>query len=105
MVIISKTTLTDYGNIHTNAAEPLNNWYAIASKANWGNFSDVKQSFNSVDAVGNDRLVFNIKGDNYRLITLVLFRVRTVFVLWIGTHAEYDKLNKHTGAANVQYDK
>lgn len=105
MVIITKTTLSDYGEIHDTAAEPLNNWHEITKKANWGSFADIKQSFNSVDAVGNNRFVFNIKGNGYRLITLILFKVRTVFILWVGTHAEYDKLNKHVGAANVQYVK
>jgi mRNA interferase HigB len=105
MVIITKTTVTGYGKLHSTAAEPLNNWYTIIKRADWGSIEDVKNTFNSVDAVGNDRYVFNIKGNAYRLIALILFSTRTVFILWIGTHAEYDKLNKHVGAANVQYEK
>ncbi len=58
-----------------------------------------------VDAVGNDRYCFNIKGNDFRLIVLIIFRTRTVFVLWFGSHAEYDKLNKSIGAANVTHDK
>jgi mRNA interferase HigB len=51
-----------------------------------------------MDAVGNDRYVFNIKGNNYRLIVLIIFKVRTVFILFIGTHNEYDKINASTVA-------
>ena len=53
-------------------------------------------SFNSVDSVGNDRYVFNIKGNRYRLVALILFKIRTVFILFIGTHKEYDLINAKT---------
>ena len=56
----------------------------------------MKNSFNSVDAVGNDRYVFNIKGNDYRLIALIIFKVRTVFILFIGTHRDYDKVDAKT---------
>lgn len=105
MVIITKTTLEGYAKVHPITAEPLNNWYRITKNENWGNFADVKRTFNSVDAVGNDRYCFNIKGNDFRLIVLIIFRTRTVFVLWFGSHAEYDKLNKSIGAANVTHDK
>jgi mRNA interferase HigB len=65
----------------------------------------VLKTFNSADFVGNNRIVFNIKGNEFRLIVLVLFKVRTVFILWFGTHAEYDKINKTTGSANIEYEK
>jgi len=53
----------------------------------------MRQIFNSVDAVGNDLYVFNIKGNNYRLIVRIIFRVRTIYIKFIGTHKEYDKVN------------
>ncbi len=53
---------------------------------------EVKQTFNSVDSMGNDRYVFDIKGNHYRLIALIIFNVRTVYILFIGTHKEYDKV-------------
>jgi mRNA interferase HigB len=56
----------------------------------------MKNSFNAVDAVGNDRYVFNIKGNHFRLIALIIFKVRTVFVLFIGTHKEYDQIDAST---------
>ncbi|MFP5039661.1 type II toxin-antitoxin system HigB family toxin [Parasediminibacterium sp. JCM 36343] len=98
MVIISKTTIADYGKAYNLAAEPLNNWYAIAQKCSWGNFADIKDTFNSVDSVGRDRYCFNIKGNEYRLIVMISFRVRTIYILWFGTHSEYDKVNKTIGA-------
>jgi mRNA interferase HigB len=105
MVIITKSTLEKFAKIHPIAAEPLNNWYTITKEANWRNFADIKKSFNSVDAIGNDRYCFNIKGNEFRLIVLILFRTRTAFVIWLGTHSEYDKLNKITGAANTEFKK
>jgi mRNA interferase HigB len=92
-----------YARKHPIVAEPLNGWYEITKKGDWSNFAGVKRTFNSVDAVGNDRYCFNIKGNEFRLIALIIFRTRTVFILWFGTHAEYDKLNKSIGAANVTY--
>jgi len=52
----------------------------------------MRKTFNSVDAVGNDRYVFNIKGNSYSLIALIIFKARTIFILFIGTHTEYDKI-------------
>ena len=99
MVIISKTILAEFGVKHNDSVEALNKWYADTKMANWKSISDVKQSFNSVDYVdyvGNDRYVFNIKGNKYRLVVMMFFDIRTVFIRFIGTHAEYDKVNCST---------
>jgi len=101
MVIISKATLREFSNSYPNAYTPLEDWYEIVKNADWKNFNEMKNTFNSVDAVGNDRYVFNIKGNSYRLIALVLFKVRTVFILFIGTHTEYDKVN----ASVIEYKR
>ena len=92
MVIVSKKYLKDFVLKHSQAALALNYWYDIVSKADWRNFADIKQSFNSVDFVGNDRYVFNIKGNDFRLIGMIFFNKRTVYIRFIGTHSEYDKL-------------
>ena len=68
----------------------LRDWYKKTEKADWSCLADVKQTFNSVDYIGNDRFVFNIKGNDYRLVAIILFAARKVFVRWIGTHKEYD---------------
>jgi mRNA interferase HigB len=93
MVIISKTILREFGEQHPDAIESLNSWYENTKDADWGKFSDIKETFNSVDYVKNDRYVFNIKGNRYRLIALIFFDIRTVFIRFLDTHAEYDKID------------
>jgi mRNA interferase HigB len=101
MVIISKAIIREFTLIHADSDGALENWYNIASNSNWANFNGMKNTFNSVDAVENDRYVFNIKGNDYRLIALIIFKKRTLFILFIGTHKEYDKIN----AATVVFKK
>jgi mRNA interferase HigB len=96
MVVISKSILRDFGLEHPDAIEALNHWYLITKEQEWGNFSDIKNSFNSVDYVGNDRFVFNIKGNRFRLVAMIFFDIRTVFIRFVGTHAAYDKVDVST---------
>lgn len=96
MVIITKTILAEFGVKYSDSIEALNKWYAESKKANWNSFSDIKKSFNAVDYVGNDRYVFNIKGNKYRLVALIFFNIRTVYIRFIGTHSEYDKIDCST---------
>jgi len=92
MRIISFSKLKLYFTKHADAKVGLEEWNHKTEKAEWDNISDIRKTFNSVDAVGNDRYIFNIKGNNYRLITIIRYRIKRVFVRWIGIHAEYDKL-------------
>lgn len=92
MVIIAKTFINVFANRHPASKAALNSWYQIVKDVDWGSFNDVRNTFGSVDAVGNDRYVFNIKGNDYRLIAMIFFDKRTVYIRFIGTHAEYDKL-------------
>ncbi len=101
MVIVSKAILREFTEMHPQAKSAVFNWYELVKNASWKDFSEMKGSFNSVDSVGNDRYVFNLKGNHYRLITLIIFRVRTVFILFIGSHEGYDKIK----AKNVTYKK
>jgi mRNA interferase HigB len=98
MIIISKTIINSFSKMHTAAQTPLEDWYEQTKNADWRNFNEMRNTFNSVDAVGNDRYVFNIKGNSYRLIALIIFKARTIFILFIGTHNEYDKINASTVA-------
>jgi mRNA interferase HigB len=93
MVIISKAILTEFGLIHSDSIVALNKWYEECKKADWQNFSDIKKTFNSVDFIGNDRYVFNIKGNKYRIVAMIFFNKRTIFIRFVGTHAEYDKID------------
>ena len=101
MVIVSKATLKEFYTKHSEAYSALLYWYNITVSADWKDFHEMKNSFNSVDAVGNNRYVFDIKGNSYRLVALIIFKVRTVFILFIGTHAEYDKID----ASRVEFKK
>lgn len=92
-VIAKKTLVTFYGK-HADAKTALAEWYQKAEDAEWDNFGDLKNTFHTADLVGNKRVVFNIKGNDYRLIGIVLFRIKTVYIRFIGTHQEYDKLTE-----------
>ncbi len=93
MVVISYGTLRDFFVKHPDAKDALNNWYRLVLKADWTNYHAMKSMFNSVDAVGNDRFVFNIRGNHYRIVALIFFDVRTVYIRFVGTHREYDQIN------------
>lgn len=70
MVIISYGILRNFFKSHADSKDALNNWYRIVLKADWSNYHEMRLMFNSVDAVGNDRFVFNIRGNNYRLVAM-----------------------------------
>ena len=93
MVVISKSILNKFGEDHPESKEALLSWYNKVKNGDWRNYHELKNIFNSVDAVGNNRYVFNIKGNQYRLIALIIFESRTLFILFIGTHDQYDKID------------
>ncbi|HEV2482450.1 MAG TPA: type II toxin-antitoxin system HigB family toxin [Puia sp.] len=93
MVVISYRTIREFADKHKNVEDQLNNWYVITEKGDWANFNELREMFGSVDAVGRDLYVFNIKGNEYRLIVRIIFRVRTIYIKFIGTHKDYDKVN------------
>jgi mRNA interferase HigB len=101
MVIISKAILSEFSKKHPPAETALTKWYHETKAADWKSFSDLKRTFNTADMVANDRYVFDIKGNQYRLVALIIFKIRTVFVLFIGSHKEYDKID----AGSIQYTK
>ena len=86
MVIISHKAIREFAAIHPNLLTALERWYAITTKADWRGFSDIKKQFNSVDAIGDGLFVFNIKGNDCRLISRIIFKTRTVFIRFIGIH-------------------
>ena len=92
MRIFSKSTLVEYYTKNPQSKQPLEDWYIITSKADWQSLSDIRKVFNNVDYVGNDRYVFNIKGNLYRLVVVIRFTKGRVFIRFVGTHAEYDKI-------------
>jgi mRNA interferase HigB len=93
MVVIPKSTLKSAIKSYPEAELALNTWYDLTKQSDWKSFNEMKKTFNSLDAVENDRYVFNIKGNHFRLISLILFKIRTVYILFVGTHKEYDGVN------------
>jgi len=90
MHIITRARLSEFWEKHSNAQTSLRLWYKITFLAEWHNLVELRQTFSSADQVGNFT-VFNIGGNNYRLITLVDYKFQKVFIRHVLTHAEYDK--------------
>jgi mRNA interferase HigB len=95
MRIIAISTLKTFWEKHPDARLPLIEWYLKTKKAQWNSFSDIKKDFNAVDYVGNQRCVFNIKGNRYRLVAAIKFTPALVYIRFLGTHPEYEKIDAH----------
>jgi mRNA interferase HigB len=93
MRIVTITAIKEFVKTHSNADIPLRDWYKKTSQSKWNCLTDIKQTFNSVDFVGNNRYVFNIKGNEYRLVAIIIFNSKKVYIRFIGTHKEYDKID------------
>jgi mRNA interferase HigB len=92
MRIISARTIRQYYEAHPSSKTALQDWASKVREANWNSLADMKRTFNSVDYVGNQHYVFNIKGNDYRLVAVVKFTPKFVLIRFIGTHAEYDRI-------------
>lgn len=95
MRIISHRKLRDFyeSKGREDSKIALEKWYQIAEEAEWKNFSDIRVDFPNADYVGNQHYVFNIKGNNYRLIVVIKFTINRIFIRFVGTHKEYDKID------------
>ena len=98
MRIISRRTLRVFWETHgrKDAEQPLRAWFHEAEKADWSKPGDIKEHYRNASIVGNNRVVFNIAGNKYRLVVAVHYKKRIVFIRFIGTHSEYDKINVET---------
>lgn len=85
MVVISQKPLREFWEKHPDAKEALSAWYAIVRECDWGRHADVVRDFNSADYVRDGRYVFNIRGNNYRVVARIHFASRTVFRRWSST--------------------
>lgn len=93
MHIISHKKLRVFYELHPMAKTSLEQWYDVVQRAEWKNFGDIKRDFNTADSVGNQRYVFNIKGNDFRLVVVIKFAISRVFIRFVGTHKEYDKID------------
>lgn len=91
MRVIGRDKLTKFSKKHNQAKPALDAWFAEAESANWQTPQDIKGRFNSADFLADNRVIFNIKGNHYRLVVKVRYRNGIVAIEWVGTHAEYDK--------------
>ena len=92
MHIISFKKLKDYFSKETNSKVALQDWFKRAKKAEWNNFAEVKQTFNSTDYVGGERYVFDVKGNHYRIVAIIKYRWKRIYIRWIGNHRDYNKI-------------
>ena len=93
MRIIARKTLRVYWDIHPEIRQALQAWYHDVRRADWRSPNDVKSIYANASIIGNDRVVFNIKGNRYRLVVVISYRHGIVFIRFIGTHREYDPID------------
>ena len=93
MHVISRPELIKFWKKHPDAEVPLKIWFKNVKQAKWNSVNELKKQFTTADYIGNNRVVFNIKGNHYRIVVLVFFTGQKMFIRFIGTHAEYDKID------------
>lgn len=93
MRVIAKKTLRDFWEKHPDSEQQLKSWYQEADSATWKNPNALKKEYPSASIIGDNRVVFNIKGNDYRLIVKINYDYQMIWVRFVGTHAEYDKIN------------
>ncbi len=96
MRVIAKKILREFWEKHADSEEQLKTWYKEASKANWENPSDIKSEYAKASILAGGRVVFNIYGNKYRLIVDINYERQWVFIRFIGTHNDYDKVDANT---------
>lgn len=91
MKVLGRDKLIKFSKKHANAKTALDAWFGEADRANWKSGHDIKARYSSADFLANNCVIFNIKGNHYRLVVKVRFQAGVVVIEWVGTHAEYDK--------------
>ncbi len=95
MHVVSRRKLKDFYSRDDcqDAKGPLDTWYHEAKRASWNSWTDIKEKYGSASILKDNRVVFNISGNKYRLVVKINFPTQTVFLRFVGTHKEYDKIN------------
>ena len=96
MRIIAKRTLKKYWEEHRDCEQQLLSWYKIVKKRKYQSFDDLRRDFGQFKVVGSDRVIFKIKGNHYRLVVKMTFTNQIVYIRFIGTHDEYDRIDVKT---------
>jgi mRNA interferase HigB len=95
MIVVSTKILREFWEEHPDVETALKIWYKTVEKADWTDSHDIKNDFGSADPIGDNRVIFNIKGNQYRIIAIVIYRNHRVYIRWIGTHKQYDKIDPY----------
>ena len=96
MRIIAVSTLREFWKKYPDALEPLSAWVAVVSRAQWSQPADIKAQYQNASILKNRRAVFNIKGNDYRLIVAIAYQLGIVYIKFVGTHKQYDALDAET---------
>ncbi len=96
MRIISRRALREFWGTHADSEQPLKAWYANVKRADWKTPSDVKATYRNASFVENNRVIFNIKGNAYRLVATIDYQYGIVYIRFVGTHEIYNKINTAT---------
>jgi mRNA interferase HigB len=97
MQVVSRKTLKAFWELHPQAEQPLSRWLSVVGKARWLSPADIKADFGAtVNFVGDNRVIFDIAGNNYRLVIHVAYDFKSVQVKFVGTHREYDRIDAET---------
>lgn len=94
--IFAKSTLREYWEVNPDTEQYLKTWYDTAMNANWKSPNEVKQTYANASILKDSRIVFNVKGNSYRLVSKFNFEKQWIFIRFIGTHNEYDKIDVNT---------
>lgn len=93
MRIIAKKILREFWKVHPNCEQQLKSWYQEVSHAAWQNHNELKNDYPNASILNNNRVCFNIKGNNYRLIVKINYNYQIMWIRFMGTHVEYDKID------------
>lgn len=96
MRIIARRTLVEYWTIHPDSKEPLKSWFKEAEASNWETPDDIKKKYCTASFLNSNRICFNIGGNKYRLIVKINYDFHVVYIRFIGTHSEYNRINVET---------
>jgi mRNA interferase HigB len=93
MRIISRKILREFWEKHPDSQQAIQSWYADVKRSNWTSPPEIKQTYRNASIIANNRVIFNIKGNNYRIVIAVQYEFGIVYIRFVGTHSEYDKID------------
>jgi mRNA interferase HigB len=91
--VISRRILRKFWEKHPDARQPIQSWYADVKHAIWTGPTDIKSVYQNASFLANNRVAFNIKGNKYRIVIVIQYKYRQVYIRFVGTHKEYDRIN------------